>query len=69
MRFSARVTELLVDRCKRSDAGVRQLRAILERQVLAPLAAELLAMRSAGRAAPRVAIDLSDDGALGLGWS
>ncbi len=69
LRFSERVSDLLVLRCSESEAGVRHLRAMLERHVLAPLAAELLAARSDGRGALKVDVDLADDGAIALRWS
>jgi type VI secretion system protein VasG len=68
VRFSARVADLLIARCTESEAGVRHLRAMLERHVLAPLAADLLAARRDGTATARVEVDLADDASLALRW-
>jgi type VI secretion system protein VasG len=62
LRFGASVHERLVSLCRASDAGVRNLRAVLDRHVLAPLALELLG----GAPAPALTVELDAERGLSI---
>ena len=68
LRFDARTCAGLVEAARSSPTGVRHLRALLERDVLAPLSNELLG-RDATSLAKAIDVSRDADDRVQLAWS